>query len=136
MRLKTRTNFKISWTSNFGSKIWAKLQAKPNFSSQFLRVSEILKFDLRYKFIKRETRGLELRSRPLIPLFKSSKPLARSKCMRWHYRAACVLLSSKFSQNLKFHERVISTLNLVLNVVQPKFSKLLRRVSKVLKFAE
>ena len=41
---KVLSNFKISWTSNFGSKIWAKLQAKPNFSSQFLRVSEILKF--------------------------------------------------------------------------------------------
>ena len=44
-------------------------------------MSKILKFTLRYKFIKRETRGLELRSacscepakqsRPLIPLFKS-----------------------------------------------------------------
>ena len=51
MRLKTRTNFKISWTSNFGSKIWAKLQAKPNFSSQFLRASEILKFAKNSKFI-------------------------------------------------------------------------------------
>jgi len=29
-------NFKISWASNFGSKIWAKRWAKPNFSSQFL----------------------------------------------------------------------------------------------------
>ncbi|WP_258035532.1 hypothetical protein [Campylobacter concisus] len=29
----------------------------------------------------------------------------------------------------------ITALNLVLNVVQPKFSKLLRRVSKILKFA-
>ena len=30
----------------------------------------------------------------------------------------------------------ITALNLVLNVVQPKFSSLLRRVSKVLKFAK
>ena len=47
-----QVNFKISWASNFGSKIWAKQQAKPNFSSQFLRVSKILKFakDL-YKFV-------------------------------------------------------------------------------------
>ncbi|WP_199906517.1 hypothetical protein [Campylobacter concisus] len=29
----------------------------------------------------------------------------------------------------------ITALNLVLNVVQPKFSSLLRRVSKILKFA-
>ena len=51
--------------------------ARPKISNQFLRVNGILKFALRYKFIKRETRGLELRSRPLIPLFKSPNPLAR-----------------------------------------------------------
>ncbi|WP_149723200.1 hypothetical protein [Campylobacter concisus] len=37
---------------------------------------------------------------------------------------------------LKFHERVISALNLVLNEVQSKFSSLLRRVNKILKFAK
>ena len=39
-----QVNFKISWASNFGSKIWAKRWAKPNFSSRFLRVNGILKF--------------------------------------------------------------------------------------------
>ena len=42
---KCQTNFKISLVSNFGSKIWAKLQAKPNFSSQLLGVNGILKFE-------------------------------------------------------------------------------------------
>ena len=42
---KCQTNFKISLASNFGSKIWAKLQAKPNFSSQLLGVNGILKFE-------------------------------------------------------------------------------------------
>ncbi|WXG20937.1 hypothetical protein VBZ67_12415 [Campylobacter concisus] len=44
-------------------------------------------------------------------------------------------LSSKFWQILKFTSEHITALNLVLNEVQPKFSSLLRRVSKVLKFA-
>ncbi|QPH90988.1 hypothetical protein [Campylobacter concisus] len=39
-------------------------------------------------------------------------------------------------QILKFMSEHITALNLVLNVVQPKFSSLLRRVSKILKFAK
>ena len=39
-------------------------------------------------------------------------------------------------QILKFMSEHITALNLVLNVVQPKFSSLLRRVSKILKFEE
>jgi len=35
---------------------------------------KVLKFALRYKFIKRETRGLELRSRPLISLYIPQSP--------------------------------------------------------------
>ena len=38
-------------------------------------------------------------------------------------------------QILKFMSEHITALNLVLNVVQPKFSSLLMRVSKILKFA-
>ena len=38
-------------------------------------------------------------------------------------------------QILKFMNEHITALNLVLNEVQPKFSSLLRRVSKILKFA-
>ena len=41
----------------------------------------------------------------------------------------------KFEQILKFMSEHVTALNLVLNEVQPKFSSLLRRVSKVLKFA-
>ncbi|WP_187424173.1 hypothetical protein [Campylobacter concisus] len=37
--------------------------------------------------------------------------------------------------NFKFRAGIITALNLVLNEVQPKFSSLLRRVSRVLKFA-
>ena len=37
-------------------------------------------------------------------------------------------------QILKFMSEHITALNLVLNEVQPKFSSLLRRVSKILKF--
>ena len=48
-------------------------------------------------------------------------------------RTACSFV--KFEQILKFMSEHITALNLVLNEVQPKFSSLLRRVSKVLKFA-
>ena len=37
--------------------------------------------------------------------------------------------------NFKFRASITTALNLVPNAVQPKFSSLLRRVSKVLKFA-
>ena len=63
-----------------------------------------------------------------------------------HVRGACdgtivphaFFLSSQINvgQILKFHERVISALKFELNEVQPKFSSLLRRVSKILKFAK
>ena len=105
--------------------------ARPKISSQFLRVNGILKFtkcqisllkirtlNLKTLLSKRETRGLELRSRPLIPLFKSPRLLAvtrrsrsknpshvRSACDK-HYRAACVLSSCKFQANFKIYERV------------------------------
>ncbi|WP_180997367.1 hypothetical protein [Campylobacter concisus] len=42
----------------------------------------------------------------------------------------------KFEQILKFMSEHITALNLVLNEVQPKFSSLLRRVSKILKFTK
>ncbi|WP_187424414.1 hypothetical protein [Campylobacter concisus] len=42
----------------------------------------------------------------------------------------------RLAQILKFKSEHITALNLVLNVVQPKFSSLLRRVSKILKFAK
>ncbi|WP_188115605.1 hypothetical protein [Campylobacter concisus] len=51
---------------------------------------------------------------------------------RW--RTACGFV--KFEQILKFMSEHITALNLVLNVVQPKFSSLLRRVSKILKFVK
>ena len=50
-------------------------------------------------------------------------------------RTACRFMSDKYIANLKFTSEHITALNLVLNEVQPKFSSLLRRVSKVLKFA-
>ena len=71
------------------------LRAVNNYSKQSYFVKSFLKeiafkanvtkFGAQNRFIKfvnfflfkRETRGLELRGRPLIPLFKSSKPLAR-----------------------------------------------------------
>ncbi|WP_149701428.1 hypothetical protein [Campylobacter concisus] len=54
----------------------------------------------------------------------------RLKLMR---STACVLLQkSKFKNFMSEH---ITALNLVLNEVQPRFSSLLRRVSKILKFA-
>ena len=50
--------------------------ARPKISSQLLRVNGILKFALRYKFIKRESRGLELRSACSCELAKQrSSPL-------------------------------------------------------------
>ena len=44
-------------------------------------------------------------------------------------------ITKKLKQILKFMSEHITALNLVVNVVQPKFSSLLRRVSKILKFA-
>ena len=44
-------------------------------------------------------------------------------------------MPDKLAQILKFHERVISALILVASFARPEFGKLLRRVSKVLKFA-
>ncbi|WP_180995682.1 hypothetical protein [Campylobacter concisus] len=44
-------------------------------------------------------------------------------------------ITERFKQILKFMSEHITALNLVLNAVQPKFSSLLRRVSKILKFA-
>ncbi|WP_083827820.1 MULTISPECIES: hypothetical protein [Campylobacter] len=41
----------------------------------------------------------------------------------------------ELEQILKFMNEHITALNLVLNEVQPKFSSLLRRVSKILNFA-
>ncbi|WP_188115714.1 hypothetical protein [Campylobacter concisus] len=40
----------------------------------------------------------------------------------------------KTPANFKFRASIITALNLVPNAVQPKFSSLLRRVSKILKF--
>ena len=124
MRLKTRTNFKISWTSNFGSKIWAKLQAKPNFSSQFLRVSGILKFALRYKFIKRETRGtwitvcLQLRAceakpSPYLTLYPTIPSHVRGACDSASHCMRSILKS--LPQILKFMSEHITLPNSVAN---------------------
>ena len=79
-------------------------------------MNESLKFDLRYKFIKRETRGLELRSRPLIPLFKSlvclqlrdEVEVKTPRTFKGHatvLRTACGLLSGKCQANFKIYER-------------------------------
>ncbi|WP_181001874.1 hypothetical protein [Campylobacter concisus] len=46
------------------------------------------------------------------------------------------LYISGVRQILKFMNEHITALNLALNEVQPKFSSLLRRVSKILKFAK
>ena len=43
-------------------------------------------------------------------------------------------ITKKLKQILKFMSEHITDLNLVLNEVQPKFSSLLRRVNKILKF--
>ncbi|ABW74764.2 hypothetical protein CCC13826_0878 [Campylobacter concisus 13826] len=89
--------------------------------------------------------GSKLQSRhevapPLIPLlFKSPvclqlrdevdvKPLARSIGMQ-----SCNVLHTV---SVKENQANFKALNLVLNMVKPKFSSLLRRVSKVLKFAK
>ena len=45
-------------------------------------------------------------------------------------------MTKKLKQILKFMSEHITALNLVLNEVQPKFSSLLRRASKILKFAK
>ena len=42
-------------------------------------------------------------------------------------------MTKKLKQILKFMSEHITALNLVLNEVQPRFSSLLRRVSKILK---
>ncbi|MGF7478810.1 hypothetical protein [Campylobacter concisus] len=44
--------------------------------------------------------------------------------------------NASIKQILKFMSEHITALNLVLNEVQPKFSSLLRRMSKILKFAK
>ena len=89
--------------------------ARPKICSQLLRVNESLKFALRCKFIKRETRGLELRSacgcefakqsRPLIPLLN---PLIlshiRSGMPRCYALHAC-LCQTKYIANFKIYER-------------------------------
>ena len=49
---------------------------------------------------------------------------------------ACVCHQINLEQILKFMSEHITALNLVLNEVQPKFSSLLRRVSKILQFAK
>ena len=59
-----------------------------------------------------------------------------------HVQSACdstivphvFFMPGKLRQILKFMSEHITALNLVLNEVQPKFSSLLRRVSKILKF--
>ncbi|MGF7404604.1 hypothetical protein [Campylobacter concisus] len=61
---------------------------------------------------------------PLTPTTLEVACFSASYCMRFIIR-----------QILKFMSEHITALNLVLNVVQPKFSSLLRRASKVLKFA-
>ena len=99
-----------------------------------------------------ETRRLELRSacscelakqsRPLILLFKSPKPLARSRCMLQRFALHAVKNYGKFylsrqisiRQILKFHERVISALILVASFARPKISSQFLRVNGILKF--
>ena len=89
--------------------------ARPKISSQFLRVSGILKFALRYKFIKREARDLNFASRarncradtksvPLSPFYIPQSP----RTLEGHAIALCVvcgLLSGKCQANFKIYER-------------------------------
>ena len=89
--------------------------ARPKISSQFLRVNGILKFALRYKFIKRETRGglnygllavASLRSKA-VPLSPFLNPL-KSRTLEVHASvlcSACGLSSGKCRQILKIYEQ-------------------------------
>ena len=95
-------------------------------------MNESLKFALRYK--KGRQGDLNYEAVPLSPFLNPPIPShvqracnGASHCMRF--------MTKKLKQILKFMSEHITALNLVLNEVQPKFSSLLRRVSKVLKFA-
>ena len=109
-------------------------EVQPKFSSLLRRVSKILKFCLQNKFIQKGRQGdSSYEAVPLSP-FRSPNPLARSRCMLQYFALHAVFV--KFEQILKFKSEHITALNLVLNIVQPKFSSLLRRVSESLKFAK
>ena len=149
--IETPANFKISWTSNFGSKIWAKLQVKPNFSSQFLRVNGILKFtsiNLDFYFfvkgeeawitvclqLRDEVEAKELPSPLTIPCLPAVTRQSRSKApynvrggMRKRFAPHVFYHYASVRQILKIYERTYHA---------SKFSKLLRRVSKILKFVK
>ena len=116
---KYQVNFKISWASNFGSKIWAKLQAKPNFSSQLLGVNGILKFEnsltkfINFFLFKKGDKGTWItKPSPYLPLDPTIPSHVQGACDK-HYRAACVFV--KFQQILKFHEWAISALKFELS---------------------
>ncbi|MBE9852937.1 hypothetical protein G6W42_10025 [Campylobacter concisus] len=64
---------------------------------------------------------------PLTPTTLEVHAMVLAHCMQF--------MTKKLKQILKFISEHITALNLVLNEVQPKFSSLLRRVSKILKFA-
>ena len=128
--------------------------AKPKISSQFLRVNGILKFVKQsnqiYKFAlsKGEASRLELCFADLqlqgrheaVPL--SPPPFFLNPLNPSHVQSACdstivphvFFMPDKLTQILKFMSEHITALNLVLNIVKPRFSSLLRRVSKILKF--
>ena len=81
-----------------------------------------VKFALKYKFIKRETRGLKLRSRPLIPFLNPLTPTTLEVACNRAKALHAVCHQINLEQILKFHERVISTLKFELSdISEAKF---------------
>ena len=105
-RFKRILKLELAYHASKFSGEWPWTLNLVSYSDEWVRFLKIVKNITKFTLSKRGTRGLEFcfagsqlqgrhEVRPLIPLFKSSKPFARSKCMQLCFalHAFCVIES-------------------------------------------